>query len=65
MVVELQAIAFDPGFVGTMNMYLSAVDDLLRHPDDKPAIGLLLCRTQSKLKAAIRRRSVPSNWHIL
>jgi len=51
VVVELKAVAFDPGFVGTMNMYLSAVDDLLRHPDDKPSIGLLLCRSKNKLEA--------------
>lgn len=51
VVVELKAVPFDPGFVGTMNMYLSAVDDLLRHPDDKPAIGLLLCRSKNKLVA--------------
>lgn len=51
VVVELKAVPFDPGFVGTMNMYLSAVDDLLRHADDKPSIGLLLCRTKNKLEA--------------
>lgn len=49
VVVELKAVPFDPGFVGTMNMYLSAVDDLLKHPDDQPAIGLLLCRSKKKL----------------
>jgi predicted nuclease of restriction endonuclease-like (RecB) superfamily len=49
VVVELKAVPFDPGFVGTMNMYLSAVDDLLRHVDDKPSIGLLLCRSKNKL----------------
>jgi hypothetical protein len=31
-----------------MNMYLSAVDDLLRHADDKPTIGLLLCRAKDR-----------------
>jgi predicted nuclease of restriction endonuclease-like (RecB) superfamily len=51
VVVELKAVPFDPGFVGTLNMYLSAVDDLLRHPDDKPSIGLLLCRSGNKLVA--------------
>ena len=51
VVVELKAVPFDPGFVGMMNMYLSAVDDLLRHPDDKPSIGLILCRSKSKLIA--------------
>jgi len=49
VVAELKAVPFDPGFVGTMNMYLSAVDDLLRHRDDKPAIGLILCRSKNKL----------------
>jgi len=49
VVVELKVVPFDPGFVGTMNMYLSAVDDLLRHVDDKPSIGLLLCRSKNRL----------------
>ena len=49
VVVELKVVPFDPGFVGTMNMYLSAVDDLLRHTDDKPSIGLILCRSKNKL----------------
>lgn len=49
VVIELKAVAFEPGFIGQLNIYLSAVDDLLRHPDDKPAIGLLLCRTKNKL----------------
>jgi len=49
VVIELKAVPFDPSFVGQLNFYLSAVDDLLRHPDDKPTIGLLLCRTKDKL----------------
>lgn len=49
VVVELKAVPFQAGFVGQLNMYLSAVDDLLRHPDDKPTIGLLLCRSKKKL----------------
>jgi hypothetical protein len=30
-----------------MSFYLSAVDDLLRHPDDKPSIGLILCKDRN------------------
>ena len=51
VVVELKAVRFAPEFVGKLNMYLSAVDDLLRHPDDKPAIGLLLCKGKDRLVA--------------
>lgn len=49
VVIELKAVPFDPGFTGTLNLYLSAVDDLLRHPDDKPSIGLLLCKSKNDL----------------
>ena len=49
VVVELKAVPFDPGFVGQLNLYLSAVDDLMRHPDDLPTIGLLLCRSKNQL----------------
>lgn len=49
VVVELKAVPFDPAFVGQLNLYLSAADDLLRHPDDEPTIGLLLCRSKNKV----------------
>lgn len=49
VVVELKAVPFDPAFVGQLNLYLSAADDLLRHPDDQPTIGLLLCRAKNKV----------------
>ncbi len=49
VVVELKAVPFDPAFVGQLNLYLSAADDLLRHPEDKPTIGLLLCREKNKI----------------
>ena len=49
VVVELKAVPFEPEFVGQMNVYLSAVDDLLRHAHDKPTIGLLLCRSKDRI----------------
>ena len=56
VVIELKAGLFDPAFVGQMNLYLSAVDDLMRHPDDRPTIGLLLCREKNRVvvKYALR-----------
>jgi predicted nuclease of restriction endonuclease-like (RecB) superfamily len=49
VVVELKAVPFEPEFVGKLNVYLSAVDDLMRHPADAPTIGLLLCRSKDEL----------------
>ena len=53
VVVELKCVPFDPGFVGQLNLYLAAVDDLLRHPDDKPTIGLLLCKSKRRAGGGI------------
>ena len=49
VVVELKAGEFDPGYVSKLNMYLNIVDDLLRHPDDKKTIGLLLVKSKNKM----------------
>jgi hypothetical protein len=49
VVIELKAGAFSPALVGQLNLYLSAVGDLLKHADDKPTIGLDLCRSKNKV----------------
>ena len=61
VVVELKATSFDPGFVGQLGMYMAAVDDLLARPDDKPTIGLLLCKTKNNVVAeyALRSSALP------
>lgn len=43
-----------------MNLYLSAADDLLRHADDKPTIGLLLCKSKNKLVVEYALRNLKS-----
>lgn len=48
VVVELKAGKFEPGHISQLNMYLNAVDDLLRHTDDKPSIGLLLVKDKNQ-----------------
>jgi predicted nuclease of restriction endonuclease-like (RecB) superfamily len=67
VIIELKAVPFDPAFVGQLNLYLSAADDLLRHADDKPTIGLLLCRSKNKIvvEYALRHLKRPigvSGW---
>lgn len=51
VVVELKAGEFKPEHAGQLNFYLSAVDAQLKAPDDKPTIGLLLCKQQNRLVA--------------
>jgi len=51
IVVELKATAFKPEHAGQLNFYLAAVDAQVKAPDDKPTIGLLLCKTKKRLVA--------------
>ena len=58
IVIDLKTTPFKPEYAGKMNFYLSAVDDQLRHTDDKLSIGLILCRTRSKVVAEYALRNV-------
>lgn len=44
VVCQIKVKPFVPDYVAKINMYMSAVDDLLRGPDDYPTIGLLICK---------------------
>jgi predicted nuclease of restriction endonuclease-like (RecB) superfamily len=61
VVIELKAGKFRPEHMGKLNFYLSAVDDLLRHPDDQPSIGLVLCKDREDTVAeyALRGTTQP------
>lgn len=48
IVVELKATEFKPEYIGKMNFYLSAVDDLIKDETDNPTIGLILCKNKDK-----------------
>ena len=51
IVIDLKIREFEPEFSGKMNFYVSAVDHLLKTDEDKPTIGIILCR--SKLKTIV------------
>jgi len=58
IVFDLKVGPFKPEYVGKMNFYLSVVDDQLRHPDDKPSIGIILCKTRSRVIAEYALRGL-------
>ena len=61
MVIELKVGDFDRSYLGQLGTYMAAVDDLLRHTDDKPTIGLILCKTKNNVVAeyALRGHTAP------
>ena len=42
---------FIPEYAGKLNFYLSDIDSLLKSEDDKPTIGILLCRDKNNIEA--------------
>ena len=58
VVVELKAIEFKAEFAGKMNLYLSAIDDSLKTEAENPTIGLLLCKSKSKIIAEYALRGM-------
>lgn len=59
--IELKKGDFHPGYLGQLNFYLSALDKLMRKPDENPTIGLLLCETVNKpvVQLAVQGYSQP------
>lgn len=58
VVIELKNTKFIPEYAGKLNFYLSAVDSLLKQEDDKPTIGMLLCRDKNNIETEFALRDI-------
>lgn len=51
VVIEIKAGKFKPEHIGQLGFYMTAVDAQVKHDDDAPTIGLLLCKTKNEIVA--------------
>ncbi|MEO1016594.1 MAG: DUF1016 domain-containing protein [Pseudomonadota bacterium] len=51
VVIELKNGPFRPEYAGKLNFYLTAVDWLMKTPEDNPSIGLVLCKDRNRVVA--------------
>ncbi|MCL2041874.1 MAG: PDDEXK nuclease domain-containing protein [Bacteroidales bacterium] len=58
VVIELKTVKFVPETTGKISFYLSAIDDLMRHPTDNPTIGLIICKNKNNLVAEYALRGI-------
>lgn len=58
VVIDLKTGEFKPEYAGKMNFYLSVVDDRLRHANDSPSIGLILCQDKNHIVAEYALRGM-------
>ena len=61
VVIELKGGKFKPEHLGQLSFYLATVDAQIKHPQDAPTIGLLLCKSKNKVVAeyALRNNTQP------
>lgn len=50
IVIELKFKDFEPEFIGKLNFYVTAVNELVKDDSDKPTIGILLCKTKDNFE---------------
>lgn len=61
VVIELKGGNFKPERLGQLGFYLTAIDKQVKHPDNGPTIGLLLCKGKNKVvgEYALRNNTQP------
>lgn len=58
IVIELKLQEFQPEFIGKLNFYISAINHLLKTPNDNDTIGILLCKTKDNFEVEFALKDV-------
>ncbi len=56
--IDLKKGKFKPEYIGKMNFYLSALDDLVKQAHENPSIGIILCKEKDDKKVEYSFRDV-------
>ena len=56
--IELKSGEFEPEYAGKLNYYLSALDTLVRLPEENPSIGIVLCRNKDNTEVEFALRDI-------
>ena len=70
VVIEVKIGEFQPSYIGQLQFYINAIDDLEKMENDNPTIGLLLCKTADSyvVKTTLKTSTAPmgvSKYHLL
>ena len=58
MIIELKTIEFEPEFVGKLNFYITAINELIKDEHDKPTIGMLLCKNKDNYEVEFSLKDI-------
>ncbi|MCL2326994.1 MAG: PDDEXK nuclease domain-containing protein [Bacteroidetes bacterium] len=58
VIIELKTKEFEPEFVGKLNFYISAINELVKDEHDKPTMGMLLCKNKDNYEVEFSLKDV-------
>lgn len=58
--IELKITEFKPEFIGKLNFYINAIDDLVRDEWDNTTIGILLCKNKDNYEVEFSLKGISS-----
>jgi predicted nuclease of restriction endonuclease-like (RecB) superfamily len=58
VIIELKTKEFEPEFVGKLNFYITAINELVKDERDKPTIGMLLCKNKDNYEVEFSLKDV-------
>ena len=58
VIIELKTKEFEPEFVGKLNFYITAVNELVKDEHDKHTIGMLLCKNKDNYEVEFSLKDV-------
>lgn len=58
IIIELKLKEFEPEFIGKLNFYITAVNELVKDETDHPTIGILLCKNKDNFEVEFALKDV-------
>ena len=58
VIIELKTKEFEPEFIGKLNFYITAINELVKDSSDKPTIGILLCKNKDNYEVEFSLKDV-------
>ena len=58
IIIELKAKEFEPEYVGKLNFYISAINELVKESNDHPTIGILLCKNKDNYEVEFSLKDI-------
>ena len=58
IIIELKTKPFEPEFIGKLNFYVTAINELVKDPADKPTLGILLCKNKDNYEVEFSLKDV-------